>query len=137
MTPNENTEMRPATRDDAGAMPGLLRSVTQEGSTLPFVDGIDDNMIEQIWLGARAVFSAATTARCLACPRSPSTGQHVRVQSVLQRQLGYRHRIIASLLRQLPLSPGKDESGCSAACRGCGCYGEAPSYEEADIIKES
>lgn len=37
---------RPATREDAGAMLALLRSVAVEGDTLPFTSGIDKALID-------------------------------------------------------------------------------------------
>jgi ribosomal protein S18 acetylase RimI-like enzyme len=80
-------EMRPATRDDASAMLGLLQSVSQEGSALPFIDGIDDNMIDQIWLGARGCVLACDNSEVLGMyrfgPTMPGRGSHIATATFL------------------------------------------------------
>lgn len=52
--------------------------------------------------------------------------QHVRVQPVLERQMGYRHRLIASLLRQLPLELQRIVRAASACLLFCFTYQNSP-----------
>jgi ribosomal protein S18 acetylase RimI-like enzyme len=94
-------EMRPATRDDASAMLGLLRSVCAEGSALPFIDGIDDNMIDQIWLAARGCILACDDGGVLGMyrygPTMPGRGSHIATATFLVSEHA-RHRGIGRAL---------------------------------------
>ncbi|MFS2216341.1 N-acetyltransferase family protein [Telluria sp. Tellsp104] len=87
MTSNDKMEMRPATRDDAGAMLGLLQAVCAEGSALPFVDGIDADMIDQVWLGARGCVLACDGRGVLGMyrygPAMPGRGSHIATATFL------------------------------------------------------
>ncbi|KGF80518.1 hypothetical protein IA69_18255 [Massilia sp. JS1662] len=80
-------EMRPATRDDAGAMLGLLQSVSREGSALPFIDGIDETMIDQVWLRARGCVLACDEGGVLGMyrygPAMPGRGSHIATATFL------------------------------------------------------
>ena len=80
-------EMRPATREDAGAMLGLLQSVCAEGAALPFIDGIDDGMIGQVWLGARGCVLACDGGDVLGMyrygPAMPGRGAHIATATFL------------------------------------------------------
>lgn len=57
---------------------------------------------------------------------APPAKQHVRVQPVLQRQLRYRHRLVASLLRQLPLELQRIVRAASALPLFCFTYQDSP-----------
>jgi ribosomal protein S18 acetylase RimI-like enzyme len=84
VTSKETMELRPATRDDASAMLGLLQSVSREGSALPFVDG---NMIDQVWLGARGCVLACDNGEVLGMyrygPAMPGRGSHIATATFL------------------------------------------------------
>ena len=68
-------------------MLGLLQSVCAEGSALPFVDGIDADMIEQIWLGARGCVLACDDGALLGMyrygPAMPGRGAHIATATFL------------------------------------------------------
>jgi ribosomal protein S18 acetylase RimI-like enzyme len=68
-------------------MLGLLQSVCQEGSALPFIDGIDENMIDQIWLGARGCVLACDNDDVLGMyrygPSMPGRGSHIATATFL------------------------------------------------------
>ena len=68
-------------------MLGLLQSVCAEGSALPFVDGIDADMIEQIWLGARGCVLACDDGDVLGMyrygPTMPGRGAHIATATFL------------------------------------------------------
>jgi ribosomal protein S18 acetylase RimI-like enzyme len=87
VTSTDDLDMRPATPDDAGAMLGLLRSVCAEGSALPFIDGIDADMIDQRWLGARGCVLACDAGRVLGMyrygPAMPGRGSHIATATFL------------------------------------------------------
>lgn len=57
---------------------------------------------------------------------APPAKQHVRVQPVLQRQLGYRHRLVARLLRQLSLELKRIVRAASALLLFCFTYQNSP-----------
>ncbi|PQO94039.1 GNAT family N-acetyltransferase [Massilia phosphatilytica] len=80
-------EMRPATRDDASAMLGLLQSVCREGSALPFTDGIDAGMIDHIWLQAKGCVLACDNGEVLGMyrygPAMPGRGSHIATATFL------------------------------------------------------
>lgn len=80
-------EMRPATREDASAMLGLLQSVCREGSALPFTDGIDADMIDHIWLQAKGCVLACDNGEVLGMyrygPAMPGRGSHIATATFL------------------------------------------------------
>ena len=82
-------EMRPATREDASAMLALLQSVCREGSALPFIDGIDADMIDHIWLAAKGCVLAcdddddAVLGMYRYGPAMPGRGSHIATATFL------------------------------------------------------
>jgi len=83
---NELT-FRKATRADANAMLVLLRSVTTEGDTLPFQNGIDDDFIDSQWLGAFGCVLACRDDLLLGMYRyganMPGRGSHIATATFL------------------------------------------------------
>ena len=105
MTSKDNMEMRPATRDDASAMLGLLQSVCQEGSALPFIDGIDDNMIDQIWLGARGCVLACDNGMLGMYrygPTMPGRGSHIATATFLVSENARGRGVGRALVEHVP-----------------------------------
>jgi ribosomal protein S18 acetylase RimI-like enzyme len=82
-------------------MLGLLQSVCQEGSALPFIDGIDDHMIDHIWLAARGCVLACDNGDVLGMyrygPAMPGRGSHIATASFLVSERA-RHRGIGRAL---------------------------------------
>jgi ribosomal protein S18 acetylase RimI-like enzyme len=68
-------------------MLGLLQSVSREGSALPFIDGIDANMIDQVWLGAKGCVLACDNGDVLGMyrygPTMPGRGSHIATATFL------------------------------------------------------
>jgi GNAT superfamily N-acetyltransferase len=68
-------------------MLGLLRSVSAEGTALPFIDGIDGDMIDQVWLGARGCVLACDKEDVLGMyrygPAMPGRGSHIATATFL------------------------------------------------------
>ena len=81
---------RPATKEDAGAMLALLRSVAAEGDTLPFTSGIDEALIDTQWFGAFACVLAYRDHHLLGMYRyganMPGRGAHVATATFLVAQ---------------------------------------------------
>jgi ribosomal protein S18 acetylase RimI-like enzyme len=84
-------EMRPATREDASAMLGLLQAVCREGSALPFTDGIDADMIDHIWLQAKGCVLACDNGEVLGMyrygPAMPGRGSHIATATFLVSEI--------------------------------------------------
>jgi ribosomal protein S18 acetylase RimI-like enzyme len=82
-------------------MLGLLQSVCQEGSALPFIDGIDDHMIDHIWLAARGCVLACDNGDVLGMyrygPAMPGRGSHIATATFLVSERA-RHRGIGRAL---------------------------------------
>jgi ribosomal protein S18 acetylase RimI-like enzyme len=82
-------------------MLGLLRSVCAEGSALPFIDGIDDNMIDQVWLAARGCILACDAGGVLGMyrygPTMPGRGAHIATATFLVGEHA-RHRGVGRAL---------------------------------------
>jgi ribosomal protein S18 acetylase RimI-like enzyme len=78
---------RKATSTDVNAMLTLLRSVTTEGDTLPFQNGIDGDFINSQWLGAFGCFLACRDDVLLGMYRyganMPGRGSHVATATFL------------------------------------------------------
>lgn len=79
-----------ATQADASAMLSLLRSVTTEGDTLPFQDGLDDDFISSQWLGATGCVLAYCGGFLLGMYRyganMPGRGSHIATATFLVDQ---------------------------------------------------
>jgi GNAT superfamily N-acetyltransferase len=74
-------ELRAAVTGDVPAMAALLRSTSDEGDALPFVDGIDADFIDGQWLGAEGCVVACRAGTLLGMYRygknMPGRGSHV------------------------------------------------------------
>ncbi len=76
-----NIELRVAVPSDAPAMLALLRSVSEEGDALPFVDSLDADFIDSQWLRARGCVVACSKRSLLGMYRygtaMPGRGSHI------------------------------------------------------------
>jgi ribosomal protein S18 acetylase RimI-like enzyme len=82
-----NLELRQAAVTDISPMLELLKSVCEEGDSLPFLDGIDQDMIQNAWLKANACILAYSQNDLLGMYRSgpamPGRGSHVATATFL------------------------------------------------------
>ena len=73
--------LRAAVTSDAPAMLALLRSTSEEGDTLPFLDGLDAGFVQGQWLRAEGCIVACRGGRLLGMyrygPNMPGRGAHV------------------------------------------------------------
>jgi len=96
-------DVRPAVRADAGAMLDLLRSVSLEGDTLPFRDGVDGDFIDSQWLGATGCHLAYQNEVLLGMyrygPNMPGRGAHIATATFIVAQ-GCRGRGLGRILVQ-------------------------------------
>ena len=76
-----DVESRVAVASDAPAMLALLRSVSEEGDTLPFVDSLDADFIDSQWLQAKGCIVACREGNLLGMYRygtaMPGRGAHI------------------------------------------------------------
>lgn len=74
-------ELRVAVPSDAPAMLALLRSVSEEGNALPFVDSLDADFIDGQWLRAKGCVVACREGSLLGMYRygtaMPGRGSHI------------------------------------------------------------
>ena len=94
-------ELRPASVSDAAAMLALLQAVCAEGDALPFQGGIDQGMVDSLWLGADTCMLACSDNEVVGMYRSgpamPGRGAHVARATFLVRP-GARQRGLGRLL---------------------------------------
>ena len=73
--------LRPACSSDGPAVLALLRSTTEEGDALPFVDGLDADFIDAQWLRAPGCVVACRDDALLGMyrygPAMPGRGSHI------------------------------------------------------------
>lgn len=83
-------KFRTATRADASAMLALLRSVSTEGDTLPFQNGVDSDFIDSQWLGTCGCVLACRGELLLGMYRYganvPGRGSHIATATFLVAQ---------------------------------------------------
>jgi len=76
-----DVELRAAVNADAPAMLALLRSASEEGDALPFLDGLDVDFIDGQWLRAEGCVVACREGRLLGMYRygrnMPGRGAHI------------------------------------------------------------
>lgn len=76
-----DVELRAAVKSDAPAMLALLRSTSEEGDALPFLDGLDADFVQGQWLRAQGCVVACRGVRLLGMYRyganMPGRGAHV------------------------------------------------------------
>jgi ribosomal protein S18 acetylase RimI-like enzyme len=76
-----DVELRTAVPSDVPAMLALLRSTSEEGDALPFVDGLDADFVDGQWLRAKGCVVACSEGTLLGMYRygaaMPGRGAHV------------------------------------------------------------
>lgn len=76
-----HVELRAAVTSDAPAMLALLRSTSEEGDALPFLDGLDLDFVEGQWLRAEGCVVACRGELLLGMyrygPNMPGRGSHI------------------------------------------------------------
>ena len=76
-----DVELRAAVTSDVPAMLALLRSTSEEGDALPFLDGLDADFVQGQWLRAQGCVVACRGARLLGMyrygPNMPGRGAHI------------------------------------------------------------